>query len=470
MTATSTTAAAEAHVADGKQRRRRGWRTFWLFFAGFCLLLLLLPCVAYIAWQAHGRHLLQEQVDLIQQRGEPLTTAEMEAWYAVPKGERDITEIWLAAIEPFDTAEYNEAVAHIPLADLDRFGALSISQLKPDAETLKKYLKDYKQELANLQAAAKEHGAICYPRKFDEGINMRNKEVSKVRSASRALQLQLQQHVRDENFDAALRNIETQLALGNTLQREPLAVSLCTRLAVFHGTLSGIRQLAERLSLDDTQIYQLQSHVQKMQIQDQLEFAGLGERGVVYHSFHLPLYKEAGIYEVKTTRDISRIERLEDCAMSLNLCTQYLDAFNQGPTTSLDAVYAVNKQLKALDVPSPWLRERYAQTYLMVSSLGSLAHVHASFCAHRDLTDTLLAIRRFELKHQSKPQNLFELTPDFLPVGIVDPFNGQPLKFHSHSDSGVIYSVGGNGIDNGGVMDEARTEPDIVLKIRFESQ
>ena len=61
-----------------------------------------------------------------------------------------------------------------------------------------------------------------------------------------------------------------------------------------------------------------------------------------------------------------------------------------------------------------------------------------------------LAARAFFLDHKHLPQTLSELVPDYLPKVPSDPFYIGPLKSHLNGDALVIYSVGPDGVDDGG--------------------
>lgn len=65
---------------------------------------------------------------------------------------------------------------------------------------------------------------------------------------------------------------------------------------------------------------------------------------------------------------------------------------------------------------------------------------------------TALAVERFRLAHAGKvPAGLLELVPDFLPAVPCDLFDGQPLRFKSLPRGYVIYSIGADGADDGGL-------------------
>ena len=69
----------------------------------------------------------------------------------------------------------------------------------------------------------------------------------------------------------------------------------------------------------------------------------------------------------------------------------------------------------------------------------------------KQMTITAIALKRFQLKHGSFPQQLAELTPEFLASVPLDPVDGQPLRYRLNADgSFTLYSVAENGKDDGG--------------------
>lgn len=71
--------------------------------------------------------------------------------------------------------------------------------------------------------------------------------------------------------------------------------------------------------------------------------------------------------------------------------------------------------------------------------------------AARRIVVTAIALKRYQLKHGTLPENLSDLTPDFLPAVPLDPIDGNPLRYHKNDDGTyLLYSIGEDGVDNGG--------------------
>jgi hypothetical protein len=69
------------------------------------------------------------------------------------------------------------------------------------------------------------------------------------------------------------------------------------------------------------------------------------------------------------------------------------------------------------------------------------------------------ALERFRLKSGHFPDTLDALTPDYFPVVPFDVIDGKPLRYRLESDGNyLLYSVGWNEVDNGGVISKKSTD------------
>src|SRR5262249_37072886 len=75
----------------------------------------------------------------------------------------------------------------------------------------------------------------------------------------------------------------------------------------------------------------------------------------------------------------------------------------------------------------------------------SLAELRATIVA--------VAAERFRLKDGRWPSIAEELVPKYLARVPADPCDGQPLRYRQKPYGVVIYSIGSDGVDNGGAVD-----------------
>jgi hypothetical protein len=87
------------------------------------------------------------------------------------------------------------------------------------------------------------------------------------------------------------------------------------------------------------------------------------------------------------------------------------------------------------------------------------------------LIRTALAIEQFRLKHDQPPDTLDELTPQYLTNVLLDPFDGQALRYTKSTEGYLLYSIGPDRVDDGGrkplplTLKENIPEGDLTLSV-----
>lgn len=68
-----------------------------------------------------------------------------------------------------------------------------------------------------------------------------------------------------------------------------------------------------------------------------------------------------------------------------------------------------------------------------------------------EMVKTVIALKRYKLRHGQWPETLDALTPEFIPAPPRDLMDGQVLRYRRQSEGGfILYSVGKDGKDDGG--------------------
>lgn len=91
---------------------------------------------------------------------------------------------------------------------------------------------------------------------------------------------------------------------------------------------------------------------------------------------------------------------------------------------------------------------------LAYPAIGQYCSAELRLAAQLGLIRTSVALERFRLEQGICPERLEQLVPRFLPAVPVDPFPGDPLIYRNTPEQpGLLYSVGPDLIDNGGVTE-----------------
>lgn len=113
-------------------------------------------------------------------------------------------------------------------------------------------------------------------------------------------------------------------------------------------------------------------------------------------------------------------------------------------SSEVDAVIA-----KWLD--SPLERMRNLPLSMLVPALGKASINAQMTMMRRDVTLTVIALELFHRTNQRWPASLAELSPQWLPSPPVDRFDGSTLRYRINGDRPMLYSVGTDREDDGGI-------------------
>ena len=122
------------------------------------------------------------------------------------------------------------------------------------------------------------------------------------------------------------------------------------------------------------------------------------------------------------------------------------------PDAMFNATRRVNKEIPALPVT-------YTLIKIMVPSLSRAAILNVRLHAELKCARAALAAEQFRLTEGRLPQSLDELVPDYLDAVPVDPFDGQPIRLAVIDKGIVVYSIGDDLIDDGGLVGLQETRP-----------
>ena len=112
----------------------------------------------------------------------------------------------------------------------------------------------------------------------------------------------------------------------------------------------------------------------------------------------------------------------------------------------------------------PWYQiARHAPALLILRVIDHTVLVGGEFSRQRyDAVRAAIALEQYRRKTGDWPERLEELTPDLLPAVPYDRFDGGPIKYCLKNDRPVLYSIGVDRVDDGGVVpDDEHPCPDV---------
>jgi len=97
-------------------------------------------------------------------------------------------------------------------------------------------------------------------------------------------------------------------------------------------------------------------------------------------------------------------------------------------------------------------------TRTMLPSLVRCFQLQVREIAQVKAARTAMAIEQYRLDKNSFPEKLDQLVPDYLESVPIDPFDNKPLRYRVDKDAVVVYSIGEDGVDDGGDVKHRTTK------------
>jgi len=247
-------------------------------------------------------------------------------------------------------------------------------------------------------------------------------------------------------------DLSAMAALDAAMKHEVTLIGLLVRIACQHLTCDGMLRCIALTPFSDSQLRQLDARIAAFEAPGDLHTALLAERAICFDTMTWA-YRGGNLAGIlgggPPTTMLRFVPSLKgiDPAIYLEIAAQYCDAATLPPAKAMAAVGAL--ETRAADLPF------YAVTAKILTPSVSRAFAlwHRSRALVR-ATRIAIAAERYRLKHGAWPARLEELVPEYLPSeAIVDPMSGKPFVYRREGDGIRVYSVGEDGVDDGGIMD-----------------
>lgn len=276
--------------------------------------------------------------------------------------------------------------------------------------------------------------------------------ITTVRGLGRLLRAQTAVHLIEGNIFEAVKTIELQCNVANTLHDEPFSISQLVAMAVRADAIFDIENLLRVSAPDEQTLVQLTKLLDRLKSDDRFVFGILGERASIVSMHDQVATGQAPVAAVTSwarggfTGGVPWLPVLFVRASQLKaaqMMTRLVDAAN-------DPMKLI-QETRAVDSEAGSLSHVHFLTKILMPSITRAAELHTRLIAQLEAARAAIACERFRLKNGALPESLAVLVPEFLDAVPLDPFDGQPLRFVTTSEGLIVYSIGENGIDDGGL-------------------
>jgi hypothetical protein len=365
----------------------------------------------------------------------------------------------------------------------------SFAELEPPAQLSDPQIKALRAELQRANKAVSEaRKSIDLP----YGIQRLNwtgdffstllPNTQNIRQVANLLVYDILLQVQDRDFTQALRSARALLNTGRAIGDEPTLVSQLVRIAIDGLTFAKVERILAQGEPTPVELLATQRAVEQEADEPLLYYGLRGERATLDGLLENVQKGELNYQELSnllvwlgSANALGRSgsagnqvqERLQALTVKLTIGRQraeVLHYMNQAVETSQLPPEQQAARLQEMESIQP------KDLPLLIRLLGpawwKVGKAANRIRAQLRCTAVALAAERYRQARGRWPTRLSELVPEYLAVIPLDPFNGQVLKLAKRDQGIVIYSVGQDGIDNGGVIN-ARNPPGSDIGFRL---
>ncbi len=274
----------------------------------------------------------------------------------------------------------------------------------------------------------------------------------KAREVSNLLMHDIMLLAQEGKSEEALASCRALLNAARAVGDEPLLVSILLRLAVRHVFLSSLERVLAQGEVSEVSLRSLQHALADETGQSLLPNAMRGEQSgqrLIYEALRSGKVKTS---EITVAIQSKGIEKTLDDWFPHRIMRHYPEFFrDQSNWIAITELQPVEMRDKARELvaesknwPNPIKRVFFPAIDKMVdATLRSQALVGCAIVG--------LACERYRLQHKDWPASLDVLVQaKLLDAAPLDPFDGKPLRFLRTKTGVLVYSVGVDGVDNGG--------------------
>jgi hypothetical protein len=441
------------------------------------LVLLVLPLLLGVTWflnyRVSGNSAVQKLEAKIKARGEPLTLSELAATYPpIPDSSNGVVAIlqewkkeWPAFWQAFEDGAKSlpDHPLHpdepaIPFLSSEIQTVSRLAVLQPTNLTAaEEYVRENKDHIEAIRVALR-YPQFRYPVVITNGYEALLPHLSEVKHEAWNFRVVGLLAVEHGDVEGALNALEDTARLGDTLADEPFLISQLVRLAAYTMVIEDAERLLSRHTLSANQLEKVDGLLNREQTTGTLRKVLMEERAAGYSLFHLSPDALARSTGILTGQSPGKAQLGLNILSALGLRDAdeafFLETFEQAiPLADRDDPAAMQQYVQLFRNVGINARKFPPKIFsaMLLPAGEALPQRFARFEGRRRAAVTAIAVERFRLAHDGHlPGQLDDLKPQFLPAVAKDPFDGQPIRFKPLTNGYVVYSIGVNGVDDGG--------------------
>jgi len=427
-----------SRAVSGKRRKLKISHIF--------LLLLLIAAATFTLYRLNLKRKLRSRIEAIRAAGYPVTCEELDKWYSIPEGVENAAYFILDAVEYYVEPK---DIKLLPLLGKAELPARNIPLTEETKSVIARYLNDNQKTLELLhEAATLEHSR--YPIDLTLGNEIHLDHFSDLRRGYFLLCLQAVLHCENEEPQLAICSVLSALAIANSLSNEPIIISQRAHASQYTYTISILERLINRLDFHDEQLVEISKTLDNPRNLPGMTRAFAGHRCFILDAFenltilnddmfgdNIPPKPILEVYKALGFADI-------DLITCLDIINKYIEAEKLPLHKRMDVTKNIIHKLENISCFHIGLRSFNLDLSRYISTeLRNIAELKTAQAA--------IAVQRYRLAKDELPDQLKDLVPDYLDSVPTDPFDGKELRYKKLETGFVVYSIGENLSDDGGI-------------------
>lgn len=425
-----------------------------LTLVGLAFLLLL---GGFICWNLRPEN--DPRVEAIRQAGYPATLKELDTWYAhVPESRNAAVLLTKAFAQPgmLDRSSTRDVLGESEWVPTR--GHLLNDQAKAELAAVFATNQTVLELLHSTTALTNSR----FPLDLTLGFQTLVPHLAKVKAAVLMLTAEALLDASQGHNDETIAALQAAGSVANSIAQEPLLISQLVRIGCWAIISKRVELILNGTNLSDEQLSALQALFSDAEQPNAMARGLAGERASGLAIFTDSQFQSTSLGSstpslkdrLRTSLFISALKATgilrKDKAFYLDIMATNIAAA-EAPfpdrITQASATGGIGTR-PLLAAPSRML----IFSRVLLPALSRTTERDAEHVAHIRTAQTAIAIERFRRAHSNGlPADLHELVPAFLPSVPTDPYDGQSLRFKRLTSGYVVYSIGGDLHDDGGI-------------------
>jgi hypothetical protein len=462
-------------ASETPQQITRRWilRFGLLFF--FCIVALI---ALFVIWRIRLSNRIARTLAAVHSAGYPVSLAELEQqYYPIISSNENAAPFFQSAFASLHVT--NAGKNKMP--DLPDYQSTNTPKFYSE-KSLARVTEFLAQngDALNLLGQSPPATNCRYPIKLSLGVDALLPHLSPLKESAQLLSLAAVIHVRNGDTAAGMDDLTAILRLARSLDREPVVISQLVRISAEMMAVRSLEHILNSQPLSDPRLVRLSAAFRDPENSSALERAVAGDLCTgshIFKTFGAEMNKAVSNNNPGNANGSSPPAVASSTAYGFLKLTGFFDRDycfyleTMAENLRIARLPALEKLDAATKLGNRVEQETSHHNYLISSLIlpaFNRAYVRQiGLDASINIVQTVLAIERYRLAHQNQlPDKLSDLVPSCLDTVPVDPFDGQPLRYKKLTKGYMVYSIGEDRKDDGGVY-AYRPKPGAPLDITF---